>query len=44
MQSLKQPVDLARLGINVHIQVAWGGRQSGDRLDVGRKRVATHVS
>ena len=36
---LKQAVNLARLGINIDIEVARGSRQTGNGLDVGSQSV-----
>lgn len=39
-QSLKQAINLPGLGVDVHIQIARCGGQSGDRLDVGSQGIA----
>jgi hypothetical protein len=36
---LKETIDLSSLGVYVNIEIAWGGRQTWDGLDVGRQSV-----
>lgn len=40
---LEQSVDLTGLGVNVHIQISWGGRKAGDGLDIGGQGVTRRV-
>jgi hypothetical protein len=32
---LEETVDLASLGVDIDVEIAWGGRKTGDGLNIG---------
>lgn len=39
VRNLEKTVDLAGLRIHIHVQISGGGRQAGDRLDIGSQSI-----
>lgn len=40
---LEQAIDLARLGVNIDVEVARGGRETRNSLNVSGKRIPSTV-